>query len=97
MKWWQFTIFVVLNTVVHDYTIPAEFVPIAAECILIAGDVDLTYDGFYDAGHMKPGKPLMPLSHYCSQPVNTRRPILYVNTGTLSSVVSHIFLFQLYS
>jgi len=33
MKWWQFTIFVVLNIVIHDYTIPAEFVPIAAGCI----------------------------------------------------------------
>jgi len=59
-----------------------------AECISISGETDLTYDGFYDIGHMKPGKPLMPLLHYCSQPVNTRRPILYVNTGTLSSVAS---------
>jgi len=50
----------------------------------LEGETDLTYDGFYDIGHMKPGKPLMSLSHYCSQPVNTRRPILFVNTGTLS-------------
>jgi len=63
------------------------------ECMSTAGDTDLTYDGFYDAGHMKPGKPLMPLSHYQRQPVNTRRPILYVNTGTLSLVPSKFSFF----
>ena len=52
----------------------------------VAGEADLTYDGFYDVGHMTPGKPLMSLSHYCSQPLSTSRPILFVNTGTLSSV-----------
>ena len=59
----------------------------------VVGEADLTYDGFYDIGHMKPGKPLMCLSHYCSQPVNTRRPILFVNTGTLSSVATDICFF----
>jgi len=52
----------------------------------VAAETDLTYDGFYDIGHMKPGKPLIPLPHYCNEPLSTRRPILYVNTGTLSSV-----------
>jgi len=59
----------------------------------LEGETDLTYDGFYDIGHMQPGKPLMSLSHYCSQPVNTRRPILFVNTGTLSWVAADISSF----
>ena len=64
-------------------------------CCVLA-ETDLTYDGFYDVGQMKPGTPLLSLSHYCSQPVNTRKPILYVNTGTLSSVASAILFFLLY-
>jgi len=42
---------------------------------------DVICDGFFDAGHMKPGKPLLPLSHYSREPVNHKRPIIYVNTG----------------
>jgi len=59
----------------------------------VAAETDLTYDGFYDVGHMQPGKPLMPLIHYCNQPVHTKRPVLCVNTGTLSSVASSILCF----
>jgi len=60
----------------------------------VAAETDLTYDGFYDAGQMKVGESLMPLPHYCRQPVNTRRSILYVNTGTLASVVANVLHFR---
>jgi HEAT repeat protein len=42
---------------------------------------DIICDGFFDAGRLKHGKPLLPLSYYIREPMNHKRPVLLVYAG----------------
>ena len=49
-------------------------------CFLFVADAtDIVADGFYDVGRLKLGQPFMPIEWYCNEPVNSKRPVLYVS------------------